>query len=197
MARCAAASAGCRPPPLSPGTHPAPRLPPPLSPSPCPACSAGASDLPDPAELLPHTPPARLLAAVLAAGAGGITATGVIAADHPLAAGGEAPGFLALELAAQAAGAGEALARSASENRSRSASEDLTRSVSGAPRIGYLVGVRGAQLPAALPTGRALRVTAAPAGGAGALATYEVEIADAASHHRLAAGTISTFLPDP
>jgi len=169
-----------------------------------PGTLAAASDFPDPAELLPHAPPARLLTAVLEAGAAGITATGAIPADHPLAAGGEAPGFLALELAAQAAGAGEALARSASQGPPRSASqglprnasEDLPRLVSVAPRIGYLVGVRGARLPAALPIGRALRVTAAPAGSAGALATYEVEIADAASNQPLATGTISTFLPD-
>jgi 3-hydroxyacyl-[acyl-carrier-protein] dehydratase len=149
-------------------------------PSHAPGARTGAGDFPAAAGLLPHAPPARLLTAVLAADAGGIAAAGVIPAAHPLATGGEVPGFLALELAAQAAAAFEALARHPG----------------GRPRIGYLVGVRGAHLLPTLPTGRALRVTAIPAGSAAALATYDVEVADAAGGERLAAGTISTFLPD-
>ncbi|MBV8202199.1 MAG: hypothetical protein JOZ15_16385, partial [Acidobacteria bacterium] len=151
--------------------------------------------LPEAACLLPHAPPARLLAAVLAAGSGatgGIVATGIIPADHPLAAGGEAPGFLAIELAAQAAAALEALAR-----RARAAGTE-----GGRPRVGYLVGVRGAHLAATLPADRALRVVAVPVGSAAALSTYQMEVAvqDAGAGPGagpLATGTISTFLPDP
>jgi predicted hotdog family 3-hydroxylacyl-ACP dehydratase len=143
--------------------------------------------LPAAAVLLPHAPPARLLVAVLAAGTGGIVGTGGIPADHPLAAAGEAPGFLAIELAAQAAAALEALARQ----------PGWPEPAGFLPRLGYLVGVRGAHLPATLPTGIALRVTAVPAGGAGALSTYEAEVAvQDAGASRLAAATISTFLPD-
>lgn len=130
------------------------------------------------ADLVPHAPPARLLAEVLAAGAGGILCTGSIPGGHPLAAGGEAPGFLAIELGAQAAAALEALAQHAG----------------GPPRIGYLVGVRDAHLPARLPTGRTLRVTAVPAGAAAALAIYDIEVAEEGTAEPLAAGTISTFL---
>jgi 3-hydroxyacyl-[acyl-carrier-protein] dehydratase len=149
-----------------------------LSPSLDPLPPAG---LPSAAGRLPHAPPARLLAALLAAGAGGVIGTGVIPGDHPLAAGGEAPGFLAVELAAQAA----------------AALETLARPPGGGPRLGYLVGVRAAHLPAALPTGRALRITAVPAGGAAALSTYEMEVAlQDAGAGRLAAGVISTFLPE-
>ncbi len=133
------------------------------------------------ADLVPHAPPARLLTEVLAGDISGILCTGSIPADHPLAGGGEAPGFLAIELGAQAAAALEALARQPG----------------GRPRIGYLVGVRDAHLPARLPTGRTLRVTAVPAGTAAALAIYDMEIAEERAAEPLAAGTISTFLPGP
>jgi 3-hydroxyacyl-[acyl-carrier-protein] dehydratase len=161
----------CRPPPAEA-----------LAPSLDPSLPTG---LPAAAGMLLHAPPARLLATVLAAGTGGVIGTGVIPGDHPLAAGGEAPGFLAIELAAQAAAAFETLARHPGTPGG------------GRPRLGYLVGVRAAHLPAALPTGRALRVTAVPAGGTAALSTYEMEVAvQAAGAGRLAAGVISTFLPE-
>jgi len=133
------------------------------------------------ADLVPHAPPARLLAEVLGASAGGILCAGSIPAHHPLAAGGEVPGFLAIELGAQAAAALEALARHPG----------------GPPRLGYLVGVRDAHLPARLPTGRTLRVTAVPAGHAGALAIYDMEVAEEGAAQPLAAGAISTFLTEP
>lgn len=132
------------------------------------------------AELLPHAPPALLLTEVLAGGAGAILCAGIIPGDHPLAAGGEVPGFLAIELGAQAAAALEALARPAG----------------GRPRIGYLVGVRDAHLPARLPTGCTLHVTALPAGGAAALAVYDIQVAQEGAAEPLATGTISTFLAE-
>jgi predicted hotdog family 3-hydroxylacyl-ACP dehydratase len=136
-------------------------------------------NLPPVADLIPHAPPARLLTEVLAAGTGGILCTGSISGGHALAAGGEVPGYLAIELGAQAAAALEALARHPG----------------GHPRIGYLVGVRDARLPIRLPTGRILSVTALPAGAAAALSIYEVEVAEEGTAEPLATGTISTFLP--
>jgi predicted hotdog family 3-hydroxylacyl-ACP dehydratase len=133
------------------------------------------------ADLVPHAPPARLLTEVLAEGAGAILCAGSIPGDHPLAAGGEAPGFLAIELGAQAAAALEALARPPG----------------GRPRIGYLVGVRDAHLPARLPIGRTLHVTAVPAGAAAALAIYDMQVAEEGAAEPLAAGRISTFLAEP
>jgi 3-hydroxyacyl-[acyl-carrier-protein] dehydratase len=127
--------------------------------------------------LLPHAPPARLLTAVLAASAGGIVCTGIIPASYPLAAAGKVPGFVALELGAQAAAALQSLLR-----------HDLP----GTPRIGYLVGVRDAHLVRALPTGRPIRVTAVPAGAAAALALSAIELH--LDGKRLASGTLSTFL---
>ncbi len=141
----------------------------------------GAAGLPPVSALLPHAPPSRLLAAVLAASASGIVCAGVIPGTHPLVERGEAPGFLAIELAAQAAAVLQA----------------LQRSPAGGPRIGYLVGVRGAHLPTGLPIGQALRVTAASTGGAGALATYDMEVSAEDGDKRLATGAISTFLPEP
>jgi predicted hotdog family 3-hydroxylacyl-ACP dehydratase len=137
--------------------------------------------LPPVAGLLPHAPPALLLATVLAASAGGIVCEGVIPAAHPLAEGGEAPGFLAIELAAQAAAAFQAL---------------VQPPVGGGPRIGYLVGVRGAHLSTVLPADRALRVSAVPAGGAAALANYDMQVSAEDGGGCLAAGAISTFLPE-
>jgi 3-hydroxyacyl-[acyl-carrier-protein] dehydratase len=149
------------------------------APIPRPDLAPGGSFRPV-ADLVPHAPPARLLTEVLAGGAGGILCAGSIPPDHPLAAGGEAPGFLAIELGAQAAAAFEALARPPG----------------GRPRIGYLVGVRDAHLPARLPTSRTLRVTAVPAGAAAALAIYEMQVAEEGAAEPLAAGTISTFLAE-
>ena len=142
---------------------------------------APGSSFPPVADLVPHAPPALLLAEVLAAGAGGILCTGSIPADHPLAARGEAPGFLAIELGAQAAAALEALARHPG----------------GRPRIGYLVGVREAHVSARLPAGRTLRVSAVAAGAAAALAIYDIAVSEQGVAAPLAAGTISTFVPEP
>jgi 3-hydroxymyristoyl/3-hydroxydecanoyl-(acyl carrier protein) dehydratase len=146
-------------------------------------------DFPLPADLLPHAPPARLLRAVLAAGAGGIVCAAVVPASHPLAVNAKAPGFLGLEIAAQAAACLEA----------------LRRPRIGAPPIGYLVGVRHAHLAPTLPCDTLLQVRAIPAGNAAALTIYDFEVhlaaanPNAASAAReagelLAAGTLSTYL---
>jgi len=122
---------------------------------------------------LPHAPPARLIQGVIAAEAEEIVCAAEIPPDHPLAAEGRAPAFLAVEAAAQAAAVLEALARK----------EDP------APRIGYLVGIREARLTAVpLPVGRPFQVSARLAGSAPPLSIYDITAGEAA------AGTISTYI---
>jgi 3-hydroxymyristoyl/3-hydroxydecanoyl-(acyl carrier protein) dehydratase len=177
------------------------------------ACPAGDTDaaaagrFPAPAELLPHAPPARLLTAVLAAGAARLAGVAAIPGDHPLVSGGEAPGFLALEIAAQAGAALQAILADVRGGPGAAAPE---RRGATAPRIGYLVGVRDAWLPRALSTGQPLAVVVTAAGGAAELAIYELQVeatvpttaagtplagGAGAAARPLARGTISTFLP--
>lgn len=138
-----------------------------------------AEGFPPPSDLLPHAAPALLLTAVLAMSAGGIACTAVVPEGHPLAAGGQVPGFAALELAAQAAAALQALLRQGG----------------GSPLIGYLVGARDALFAPTLPAGRGLRVTAIHGGSAAPLATYEMEVRpEGAGGRRLATGSLSTFI---
>ena len=140
----------------------------------------GAGDWEDPAAitgefplLLPHAPPARLIRGVIAAEAERIVCAAEIPPDHPLAAEGHAPAFLAVEAAAQAAAVLEALARK----------EDP------APRIGYLVGIREARFTTRpLPAGRPFQVSARLTGSAPPLSIYEIAAGEAVS------GTISTYL---
>jgi 3-hydroxyacyl-[acyl-carrier-protein] dehydratase len=165
-----------------PDGHPPRRdAPPPDPPSP------EGDGFPPTAALLPHAPPARLLSAVLWADAARIVCSATVAPCHPLAAGGTAPGFLGLEIGAQAAACLQALGRPAG----------------GAPPIGYLVGVRQAELAPRFPCGATLQVSASLTGGAAALAIYDVEVrqstdgagrAGAAPRELLAAATLSTFL---
>ncbi len=142
---------------------------------------------PPTAALLPHAPPARLLSAVLWVDAARIVCSATVAGGHPLAAGGTAPGFLGLEIGAQAAACLQALGRPAG----------------GAPPIGYLVGVRHAEVAPRFPCGATLQVSASLTGGAAALAVYDVEVRQAtdgagpagtAPGELLAAATLSTFL---
>jgi predicted hotdog family 3-hydroxylacyl-ACP dehydratase/3-hydroxymyristoyl/3-hydroxydecanoyl-(acyl carrier protein) dehydratase len=148
---------------------------------------AAPATFPAVADLLPHAPPARLLAAMLATGEPGVTCVGVIPGAHPLAAAGQAPGFMSIELAAQAAAALETLLRQQSQTARAGA------------RVGYLVGVRDTWLHPSLPTDRPLRITTTATGAAAALTTYRMEITDEARNaaQRLAIGSVSTFLPDP
>jgi len=136
-----------------------------------------AAGFPPPEALLPHEPPALLLREVTEVTEGSIVAVAEIPSSHPLVADGRFPAFLALEAAAQAAAALEALGR---------------REAAG-PRIGYLVGIRDARFTApSLPAGRRLRVTARLQGGAFPLSVYAVTLGK--TGHEVAAGTLSTFL---
>lgn len=123
--------------------------------------------------LLPHAPPARLIRGVIEAEAERIVCVAEIPPDHPLAAEGHAPAFLAIEAAAQGAAVLEALARR----------EDP------APRIGYLVGIREARFAAMpIPMGRPFQVSARLSGSAPPLSIYEIAAGEAM------AGTISTYI---
>lgn len=115
-------------------------------------------------DLLPQTGPARMLTEVLRMGPDFIEAAGRIPANHPLATGGRAPCFLALELGAQAAAALEALTRAGTtEERS--------------PRIGHLVRIREAEfLVPDFPVDATLRVSARLEGAAPPLARYEIVV---------------------
>lgn len=118
----------------------------------------------NPAELLPHGPPARWIDEVLERAAGELTCRGRIPAASPFARGGLAPAIAGLELAAQAAAVVEALERA-------DAGE-----VSG-PRRGYLVRVREASLAAAgIPAEAPLLVRVRRSGGLPPLALYEFEV---------------------
>jgi 3-hydroxymyristoyl/3-hydroxydecanoyl-(acyl carrier protein) dehydratase len=138
------------------------------------AVTAGSgAGFPPPESLLPHARPALLLRAVVEASEGTIACLAEVPPDHPLVVAGRFPAFLALEAAAQAAAALEALGR---------------REAPG-PRIGYLVGIRDARfLAPSLPAGRPLRVSARLEGGAFPLSVYSAALGE------LAVGTISTFL---
>jgi len=142
-----------------------------------------AAGFPPPGSLLPHGPPALLLHAVSEVTEDGVVAVAEVPSNHPLVDEGRFPSFLALEAAAQGAGALEALGR-------------RNRSEASGPRIGYLVGIRDARFARpSLPAGRPLRVTARLAGGAFPLSVYAVSIAEIGkAGEEVAAGTLSTFL---
>ncbi|HEV7507463.1 MAG TPA: hypothetical protein VGS07_21440 [Thermoanaerobaculia bacterium] len=139
-----------------------------------------AAGFPPPEALLPHGPPALLLHAVSEVAEDAIVAVAEVPSRHPLVVEGRFPAFLALEAAAQAAAALEALGR---------------REAPG-PRIGYLVGIRDARFAVpSLPAGRRLRVAARLTGGAYPLSMYAVSIGEIGeAGHEMATGTLSTFL---
>lgn len=150
-----------------------------VPPSPPVAAAASAGPGPgfaDPAALLPHAPPARLVEAVLEHRPDALAVRARIPPGSPFAEGAVAPGLVALELAAQAAAALEALERAA-------------RGEPGGARRGYLVGARDARwAPVVLPVGAPLEVRVALEARALPLSHYRFEIAGYAS------GTVATFL---
>jgi predicted hotdog family 3-hydroxylacyl-ACP dehydratase len=174
---------------------------------------------PHPALLLPHGPAAQLLARVVrvspsaAVGeegaAGEVEATGivchaVIPDDHPLAAGGTAPGVLALEIAAQAAAAWMALRQRRADGGSSGDGGDGAMGAISAmggngrePRVGYLVGARDVLLAPRLAAGTPLRIAVTAAGGTAQLGIYRLALdlaGAAAPSGGLATGAISIFV---
>ena len=136
----------------------------------------------DPARLLPHALPARLIEAIGDHQPERLAARARIPLDSPFAEAGIAPALVALELAAQAAAALEAVERAA-------------RGEAGGARRGYLVGARDARwAPPLLPVGPPLAVRVALEARALPLSHYRFEVAVAGTV--VATGTIATFLGD-
>ncbi len=97
------------------------------------------------ASLLPHSRHARFVDEVLDSGNGALVCVGRIPPENPYARDGRVPGFVLVELAAQAA-AIEALARMGGEVSQ--------------PRVGYLVRARGLHWTAGgVPAGAPLTVS--------------------------------------
>lgn len=141
----------------------------------------GDAAFPPVEELVPHRGAMLLVREVLAAGTESLTARAAVSPANSLIDAGRAPSWLALEAAAQAAALHEALARSSEPG---SPSE---------PRIGYLVSVRDAELGAPFAAGTPLLVTVRGAGGAGGLATYEVEVGLETDGRPVARGRLATY----
>lgn len=142
-----------------------------------------AADRPEPSHppvesVIPHAPPARLVRSVSEFSPEGLAGVAEIPGASPFAAGDQAPTFVGLEAAAQGAAVLEAL---------------LRREGSG-PRIGYLVGIRGARFAAPmLPVDRPFRFTVRLTGSAPPLSVYEVRVEGDAGAELLR-GSISTYI---
>jgi predicted hotdog family 3-hydroxylacyl-ACP dehydratase len=134
-----------------------------------------------PAEaLVPHRGAMRFVEALVASSPAATTALARVPAGSPFARDGFAPAVLAIEMAAQTAAAGEALARSRATG------------VAG-PREGRLVGASDVSLLAeAVPEGRLLVVSIVLAQSVPPMAIYEATIAD--GDHVLATGRVNTYL---
>lgn len=131
-------------------------------------------------ELLPHRPPMRFLTSILQEAAHGLTCTARIPGRCALVTEGSAPPVAAIEAAAQAAAAWEAL------RRWRDAGV-------AAPRIGYLVAVREVEFfSARIPADRDLLVSVNLEAAAPPLTHYRIEVS--LEGMLLTRGTIATFL---
>lgn len=133
--------------------------------------------LPSP-ELLPHTPPSRLATGVLEIGDGHVLCRGSIPAANASARGGEAGPWMALELAAQAAG----LLQAAGEG------DDVE------PRVGYIVRIRDARFSRpTLPAETTLLARVDHDGGGGPLSLYRARVElDGAV---VCTATLGTYVP--
>lgn len=141
-----------------------------------------AGSVPPVESLLPQQPPMRFVTSVVGETADGLTCSVRIPAACALVTEGTAPALAALEAAAQAAAAWEALRR--------------WRAVSAAsPRMGYLVAVRDVELfTARIPADATLLASARLAATALPLMHYAVEAALAATP--ILRGTVATVLAD-
>jgi predicted hotdog family 3-hydroxylacyl-ACP dehydratase len=140
---------------------------------------AGGERFPTPEALIPHRGPALLLETVVEAADDRLVASAAVPQGSAFAAQGLAPSFVALEVAAQAAAAFEALRR-------RRAGGDPE------PRVGYLVGARDVVLQTGLPVGLPLQVTIRLDAALPPLSTYLFEVG--AGGTVAANGTISTYM---
>ncbi|HMB54550.1 MAG TPA: hypothetical protein VKU40_14635 [Thermoanaerobaculia bacterium] len=139
-------------------------------------------DTPDPAAVLPHQPPARLAETVLRIGDGGIVCRGRVPQGHPSVQGGAAGSWMALELAAQAAGVYQA-SLAARENPGAAD-----------PQVGYIVRMRDVRFARpTLPAGKPLEATVRPEGGGGPFNLFRIRV-DLAGD-TVATAVIGTFVP--
>jgi 3-hydroxyacyl-[acyl-carrier-protein] dehydratase len=137
---------------------------------------AGADDLD---ALLPHRPPMRFLTAVEEERDGGAVCAASVPEGSAFDEGGWAPALVAVEMAAQAAAAGEALGRRRAGGRGA--------------RLGYLVRVRGVRFARTrVAVAATFRASVHPASAVPPLSTYAFEVGDSAGV--VAAGTFSTWL---
>lgn len=131
---------------------------------------------PDPAEVLPHSPPAVLVERVLAFDGDTVVCLARIGADSPFVSDGRAPALVALEMAAQAA----AMLPQRGDG------------TVGPLRSGYLVRVRDVTLSRAdLPAGAALVVTARRTDATGPLGVFAVDVR--LDGEPVLAGTLATM----
>jgi predicted hotdog family 3-hydroxylacyl-ACP dehydratase len=140
---------------------------------------AGGERFPAPEALIPHRGPALLLETVVEAAEDRLVASAAVPQGSAFAAQGLAPPFVALEVAAQAAAAFEALLRRRAGGNPE-------------PRVGYLVGARGVVLQAGLAVGLPLQVAIRLDAALPPLSTYLFEVV--AGGAGAANGTISTYL---
>lgn len=133
--------------------------------------------LPRPDELLPLRPPALLLDALLASDEHGLVALGVVPAHSPFVEDGVVPGHIALEIAAQAAGAHGQLQRAVAD-------------AGPPPGEGYLVVLREVTFTASsFAVGEPMRVEVELDGDAAALGFYRFQAGDVAH------GVLGVYVP--
>ena len=144
------------------------------------AASNQIADAPSLDDLLPHRPPMRFLTAVLSEAAEGLTGIARIPGQCALVCGGSAAPVAAIEAAAQAAAAWEALRRRREARRA-------------GPRIGYLVAMRDVTFfTDQVPADRDLLISVNLEAIAQPLTHYHIEIA--LDGRPVARGTIATYL---
>jgi predicted hotdog family 3-hydroxylacyl-ACP dehydratase len=130
--------------------------------------------------LLPHRPPMRFLASILHADESGLCAIARVPQDCAMVSGDSAPALVAIEAAAQAAAAWEALQRARGEPPA-------------APRVGYLVAMRDVSLHAQrLPADRDFLVRVRQDALSLPLSRYRFE--GSRSGRAIARGEVSTYM---
>ncbi|MBI3526450.1 MAG: hypothetical protein HY067_00585 [Betaproteobacteria bacterium] len=133
-------------------------------------------------DLLPHRPPMRFLTSILQQTADRLICAARIPGTCALVSGGSAPAVAAIEAAAQAAAAWEALQR-------------WRHTGVASPRIGYLVAMREiAFFSDRMPADRDLLVSVSREGAALPLTHYRIEVS--LEGMPIVRGTIATFMAD-
>ena len=151
----------------------------------------------DPARLLPHAPPMRLITRVVEIAGDRARAVGRIGPTVPGADGRTAPAVLGIELGAQCAALiGAALIGAAViEAESVASGVEATDTLPDAARVGHLVSIRSATFTTAfLPVDRDLDAVARRVGGAGGLELFEVAIRTDPEGEPTVRATIGTML---